>query len=866
MANRTIGSSALKDDNPLESNGFSEINSRQKVVSFEDYKKAEELNNLDIKSLKEAVVILKQLNEIGGKLDDKGSLSKYISIYIGNVGLSKLDDVINKLEDLIDTDEDEEDKEKSGDELKTSVVQKAKIDELSDEYEEYIENKSEEVAQKIITELNNDERVKELISRKKVEVENELKNTVKNVFSGEEPTIETGIIETFRKIDESFVKQDIPISKSSIKTIQLEVNSWVSANEKQVNEYKGKVLEDKIKTEITKSNPELTKEEKVDVENYAKFVKNFYCSTRTVDLNKYTGATINHAENVGLSPGQVSNGWDNLQVFTGLVNSTQKPLELIDQYKALTGKIGNKIPIGIKECDSLDAVIKITEKSDKFRHLVEKTQNILNWKENLVGSIVVKTGLDKFAVSLAGKVLGEEFVKNSLVILSQKSLEQGSLIILQSFVGGGINALADSSATKTMETTEAAATEAAAAVEAATASFELATAAATAAVGTAAEASTAAVAATAAATLATATETATTTAAAATAASTALASTTAAAGTTAAAAGTAALSTTGIGAIIAGALLAIGAIKGFFKKMGISLSEALKRDLGKIGGSIVSVGIFIAGLPFLLLGAIGAVAAVPIVIIMFVFGGLFGYSTYMNGPISSMVPPKDVGDAPMENGNSGSDYVWDGGCVNRDYPTTVGTRVESDGQILTIFEQTNRNASGKIGQLYDLACVDPNNLVIVEKYTKHSDNKLDRRIVDSFYRMYEAGQAYGLAENELRLTSGYRSNQEQGEVRADWQARIAAVFNQGEYSSSGWDCEFLRDTYYDNLSIEEKIEKCTSQYAAKPGTSNHLTGRAVDLKVTNNTTLNWLKKNGVKYGFGYNYYKEDWHWEYNPAP
>ena len=65
-----------------------------------------------------------------------------------------------------------------------------------------------------------------------------------------------------------------------------------------------------------------------------------------------------------------------MQVFTGLVNSTQKPLELIDQYKALTGKIGNKIPIGIKECDSLDAVIKITEKSDKFRHLVEKTQNI----------------------------------------------------------------------------------------------------------------------------------------------------------------------------------------------------------------------------------------------------------------------------------------------------------------------------------------------------------------------------------------------------------------------------------------------------------------------------------------------------------
>lgn len=661
------------------------------------YLRIRELNEKTVSSSKEVKKILDELKLIKGKIIE----GKPLAISIKNLGASdNIDEAIDNLAE-----------EKQSD--NTSVVDKAKIDELLAEYEEYIENglsekealyrikkeneenisakeierliqrqseiyqtkikeiekdfvpededeeiiesKSDEVAQKIIKELsNNNERVGELINRKRTEVEDELRKTVKKVFSGEETTLENGIIKIIQEKDDSLTKQKIPISSSSIKTIQLELNNWVNKNEKQVIEYKGKVLEKKIKTEILRKNSELTKEEKVGVENYAKFVKNFYCSTKTVDINRDKEKTVSQAENVGLSPGQVSNGWDNLQAFTGLINSTQKPLELINQYRTLAGKIGNKIPTGIKECDSLNVVIKMAEKSDKFRYLIGKTQNILNWKGNLFSSIASNFGLDKFVANVAGKVLGEEFVKNSLVILSQKSLEQGSFIILQSFIGGGIPALAVTAATITMEAATMAATAATAALEAATVSFQLANAAATAAIGTAAEVSTAATLATATTTLATATETAATTAATATAAKAALTVATEAAGPVAAKIGT--MAATGMVPVIGWILTAVMAISAIFKPafdkvknflsdIGLNFTKGIKKFLEENLGFVGKIGSFVINLAediIIMAGtALAAVTVGPIILIFFlVFGGLFGYSTYQSSYISSLVPPK----------------------------------------------------------------------------------------------------------------------------------------------------------------------------------------------------------------------------------
>lgn len=49
--------------------------------------------------------------------------------------------------------------------------------------------------------------------------------------------------------------------------------------------------------------------------------------------------------------------------------------------------------------------------------------------------------------------------------------------------------------------------------------------------------------------------------------------------------------------------------------------------------------------------------------------------------------------------------------------------------------------------------------------------------------------------------------------------------------------------------------------AARPGTSNHGLGRAVDINVNDAKTLRWLQNNAAKYGFK-TIPREPWHWEY----
>jgi len=52
--------------------------------------------------------------------------------------------------------------------------------------------------------------------------------------------------------------------------------------------------------------------------------------------------------------------------------------------------------------------------------------------------------------------------------------------------------------------------------------------------------------------------------------------------------------------------------------------------------------------------------------------------------------------------------------------------------------------------------------------------------------------------------------------------------------------------------------------AARPGTSNHQNGIAVDLNVPSNI-YNWLSKNARKFGFIRAVPSETWHWEYHPG-
>jgi len=54
--------------------------------------------------------------------------------------------------------------------------------------------------------------------------------------------------------------------------------------------------------------------------------------------------------------------------------------------------------------------------------------------------------------------------------------------------------------------------------------------------------------------------------------------------------------------------------------------------------------------------------------------------------------------------------------------------------------------------------------------------------------------------------------------------------------------------------------------AAKPGYSNHQSGRAIDINLLGvpKETFAWLKKHASRYGFRRTVASEPWHWEYSP--
>ncbi len=50
--------------------------------------------------------------------------------------------------------------------------------------------------------------------------------------------------------------------------------------------------------------------------------------------------------------------------------------------------------------------------------------------------------------------------------------------------------------------------------------------------------------------------------------------------------------------------------------------------------------------------------------------------------------------------------------------------------------------------------------------------------------------------------------------------------------------------------------------AARPGFSNHQSGHALDLNTSNGAVLNWLNRNGARFGFSRTVPSEPWHWEW----
>jgi len=92
----------------------------------------------------------------------------------------------------------------------------------------------------------------------------------------------------------------------------------------------------------------------------------------------------------------------------------------------------------------------------------------------------------------------------------------------------------------------------------------------------------------------------------------------------------------------------------------------------------------------------------------------------------------------------------------------------------------------------------------------------------AFRTMQRAAAARGV---ELRVVSGFRTYERQAELYRLWR-------------------------------------RGAGHPAARPGYSNHQSGRALDIYITDYRVYEWLKGHAAKFGFKRTVRKEAWHWEY----
>lgn len=113
----------------------------------------------------------------------------------------------------------------------------------------------------------------------------------------------------------------------------------------------------------------------------------------------------------------------------------------------------------------------------------------------------------------------------------------------------------------------------------------------------------------------------------------------------------------------------------------------------------------------------------------------------------------------------------------------------------------------------------------LQSINQSHNHRLYGPAAEAWDRLVDAAAADGLS---LRITDSYRSYDNQ----------VDLVRRKGLYSEGG--------------------------LAAKPGTSNHGWGLAVDADVTDPAMMSWIREHGPEFGWVEAVPREPWHWEYRP--
>jgi len=188
------------------------------------------------------------------------------------------------------------------------------------------------------------------------------------------------------------------------------------------------------------------------------------------------------------------------------------------------------------------------------------------------------------------------------------------------------------------------------------------------------------------------------------------------------------------------------------------------------------------------------------------------------------------------------------------------------------------------------------------RYYKREE-RLDTQALLAYQNLVRAARAEGILSPYLKLVSGFRDYDKQGQL---WRGRLLTMFKNLGCSESNLPCiasaidrttaalkslpiphpdgawltRFLTELRNGGCALGCDPSKAVQQLragTAPPGKSPHHTGRAIDIHVGGELSRNdknvayqrkqaayqWLVCNAARFGF-FPYKVEPWHWEYNP--
>jgi LAS superfamily LD-carboxypeptidase LdcB len=124
---------------------------------------------------------------------------------------------------------------------------------------------------------------------------------------------------------------------------------------------------------------------------------------------------------------------------------------------------------------------------------------------------------------------------------------------------------------------------------------------------------------------------------------------------------------------------------------------------------------------------------------------------------------------------------------------------------------------------------------------------------------------------QARTTVGYKNGEKTklkivdcGNSQAEVHTAVAFRAMARAASKAGLDLRIRSGfrSFEKQKRLYKKYVRGEGNLAARPGYSNHESGRALDIYITDYRVLEWLEHHAAEYGFHRTVPGEAWHWEY----